>query len=68
MWAPTTSAESKCWGGYYKDFIDNVIFDPKAKKKYVDGSFNQLVFDGKYTRELSNALSDHCTISVGLSL
>jgi endonuclease/exonuclease/phosphatase family metal-dependent hydrolase len=27
-----------------------------------------LVFDGKYTRELSNALSDHCPISVELNL
>jgi endonuclease/exonuclease/phosphatase family metal-dependent hydrolase len=68
MWAPTISVESKCWGGYYKDFIDHVVFDPKAKQKYVDGSLNQLVFDGKYTRELSNALSDHCPISVELNL
>jgi endonuclease/exonuclease/phosphatase family metal-dependent hydrolase len=68
MWAPTTKAESKCWGGYYKDFIDHIVFDPKAKQRYVDGSFNQLVFDPKYTRKLSNSLSDHCPISVELTL
>jgi endonuclease/exonuclease/phosphatase family metal-dependent hydrolase len=68
MWALTMSEESKCWGGYYKDYIDHVVFDPKAKQMYVDDSLNQLVFDGKYTRELSNALSDHCPISVELNL
>lgn len=68
MWAPTTKAESKCWGGYYKDFIDHIVFDPKAKQRYVKGSFNQLVFDGKYSKQLSRSLSDHCPISVELKL
>lgn len=68
LWAPTIKAESKCWGGYYKDYIDHIIFDPKAKTHYVPNSFEQLVFDEKYTRELSQTLSDHCPISVELAL
>jgi endonuclease/exonuclease/phosphatase family metal-dependent hydrolase len=68
MWAPTTTGESKCWGGYYKDYIDHIVFDPKAKQRYVDDSFSQLVFDQKYTRKLSNSLSDHCPISVQIRL
>lgn len=68
LWAPTTTAESKCWGGYYKDFIDHIVFDPKAKQRYVKGSFTQLVFDENYTKQLSLSLSDHCPISVELSL
>jgi endonuclease/exonuclease/phosphatase family metal-dependent hydrolase len=68
MWAPTISADSKCWGGYYKDYIDHIVFDPKAKQRYVNGSFSQLVFDGKYSKELSRSLSDHCPISVELKL
>ena len=68
LWAPTIKAESKCWGGYYKDYIDHIVFDPKAKAQYVPNSFGQLVFDEKYTRELSQTLSDHCPISVELAL
>ncbi len=68
LWAPTIKAESQCWGGYYKDYIDHIIFDPKAKMRYVPNSFAQLVFDEKYTRELSQNLSDHCPISVELAL
>ena len=68
LWAPTMMAESKCWGGYYKDYIDHIIFDPKAKARYVDNSFDQLVFKPKYTKELSQTLSDHCPISVELAL
>lgn len=68
MWAPTISANSNCWGGYYKDYIDHIVFDPKAKQCYVKGSFNQLVFDGKYTKQLGRSLSDHCPISVELKL
>ena len=68
LWAPTIKAESQCWGGYYKDYIDHIVFDVKAKQHYVQGSFKQLVFDPKYTRELSQSLSDHCPISVKLEL
>jgi endonuclease/exonuclease/phosphatase family metal-dependent hydrolase len=68
LWAPTITAESQCWGGYYKDYIDHIIFDPKAKTHYVKNSFEQLVFEPKYTRELSQKLSDHCPISIKLAL
>ncbi len=68
LWAPTIHAESKCWDGKYKDYIDHIIFDPKAKRQYVDNSFAQLVFDGKYSKHLSQTLSDHCPISVQLTL
>ncbi|MGB1261828.1 MAG: endonuclease/exonuclease/phosphatase family protein [Cognaticolwellia sp.] len=68
LWAPTINAESKCWGGYYKDYIDHIVFDPRAKALYVENSFEQLVFDAKYTKELSQTLSDHCPISVELTL
>lgn len=68
LWTPTLTKNSKCWGGYYKDYIDHIVLDPKAKSKFINGSFEQLVFDGKYSRELSNALSDHCPISVELNL
>jgi endonuclease/exonuclease/phosphatase family metal-dependent hydrolase len=67
MWSPTLSANSDCWGGYYKDYIDHIVLDPKAKKRYVEGSFHQLVFTGKYTKKLSRSLSDHCPISVELN-
>lgn len=68
LWAPTMHVDSKCWGGYYKDYIDHIIFDPKAKARYVENSYAQLVFKAKYTRELSQTLSDHCPISVELAL
>jgi len=68
MWTPTTTKNSKCWGGYYKDFIDHIVFDPKAKQRYIEDSFEQLVFDEKYTKKLSESLSDHCPISVKLTL
>jgi len=68
LWAPTIKAESQCWGGYYKDYIDHIVFDVKAKQNYVKNSFKQLVFDPKYTRELSRSLSDHCPISVEVKL
>ena len=68
MWTPTLTKNSKCWGGYYKDYIDHIVLDPRAKDMFVDGSFKQLVFDGKYSKELSRALSDHCPISVEMKL
>lgn len=68
LWAPTINAESKCWGGYYKDYIDHIVFNPLAKQQYVESSFEQLVFEPKYTRELSQRLSDHCPIAVSLTL
>ncbi|ALO35175.1 hypothetical protein CMT41_10925 [Colwellia sp. MT41] len=68
LWTPTTTVNSDCWGGYYKDYIDHILFNPKAKKLYVDASFEQLVFKGKYSKELSRNLSDHCPISVKLQL
>jgi endonuclease/exonuclease/phosphatase family metal-dependent hydrolase len=68
LWTPTATADSKCWGGYYKDYIDHIVFSPNAKKLYVDNSFDQLVFSETYTRELSRNLTDHCPISVQLKL
>jgi len=68
LWTPTATANSDCWGGYYKDYIDHIIFSPKAKENYVEASFEQLVFKPKYTKELSRSLSDHCPISVKLKL
>ncbi|MCJ8321451.1 MAG: endonuclease/exonuclease/phosphatase family protein [Colwellia sp.] len=68
LWTPTLTKNSKCWGGYYKDYIDHIVLDPRAKAMFVIESFSQLVFDGKYTKELSRSLSDHCPISVELEL
>ncbi len=68
LWTPTTTINSNCWGGYYKDYIDHILFSPKAKKRYIDKSFNQLVFKPKYTKKLSQNISDHCPISVKLKL
>lgn len=68
LWTPTTAANSGCWGGYYKDYIDHIIFSPKAKENYIDASFEQLIFKPKYTKELSRNLSDHCPISVKVKL
>lgn len=64
MWTPTAKINSDCWGGYYKDYIDHIVFDPKARQQYINGSFEQLVFDEKYSKKLSRSLSDHCPISV----
>jgi endonuclease/exonuclease/phosphatase family metal-dependent hydrolase len=68
LWAPTIAAESQCWGGYYKDYIDHIIFDPQAKQRLVADSFSQLVFEQKYSRKISQNISDHCPISVELAL
>lgn len=68
LWTPTASKNSDCWGGYYKDYIDHIVFNPKAKQFYVEDSFEQLVFKPKYTRKLSQTLSDHCPISVEVRL
>ena len=67
LWTPTMKKESACWGGYYKDYIDHIVFNPSAKALYQDESFSQLVFTPKYTKKLSQTLSDHCPISVKLS-
>jgi endonuclease/exonuclease/phosphatase family metal-dependent hydrolase len=68
LWTPTTTKNSDCWGGYYKDYIDHIVFNPSSKSMYVDNSFEQLVFKEKYTKELSRSLTDHCPISVKLAL
>ena len=68
LWTPTATKNSDCWGGYYKDYIDHVVFNPIAKSMYVNDSFEQLVFKEKYTKELSRSLTDHCPISVKLAL
>lgn len=68
LWTPTAELDSGCWGGYYKDYIDHIVFSPNAKKMYIKNSFEQLVFKEKYTRELSQNLSDHCPISVKLDM
>lgn len=68
LWTPTASANSACWGGHYKDYIDHIVFGVSAKAQYVNGSFDQLIFDPKYTRKLSQTLSDHCPVSVKINL
>lgn len=68
MWSPTITSESACWGGYYKDYIDHIILSPKAKEKFVNSSFNQLVFEQEYSKKSSQNLSDHCPISLKLNL
>jgi endonuclease/exonuclease/phosphatase family metal-dependent hydrolase len=68
MWSPTLTTNSGCWGGYYKDYIDHIVLGPKATARYVEGSFEQLVYEGKYTKKLSRSLSDHCPISLELVL
>jgi len=68
LWSPTTKINSACWGGYYKDYIDHILFSPQAKKTYVNASFKQLVFKPKYTQKLAQRLSDHCPISVKIKL
>ncbi len=67
LWTPTTSRNSRCWGGYYKDYIDHILFSPKAKNKLVKGSFSQLVFKAKYAKKRAQRLSDHCPISVKIN-
>ncbi len=66
MWTPTLDKNSKCWGGYYKDYIDHIVLDTRAKSMFIESSFNQLVFEGEYSKEISRSLSDHCPISVEL--
>jgi len=68
LWTPTATKNSDCWGGYYKDYIDHIVFNPSAKNMYQDNSFEQLVFKEKYTKELSRSLTDHCPISIKLAL
>lgn len=68
LWSPTLSKNSQCWGGFYKNYIDHIVFSPSAKLKYVDDSFNQLLFEGKFSKKRAKALSDHCPISVVLNL
>jgi len=68
LWTPTATANSDCWGGYYKDYIDHIVFNPNAKSMYKADSFDQLVFKEKYTKKLSRSLTDHCPISVNMTL
>jgi endonuclease/exonuclease/phosphatase family metal-dependent hydrolase len=68
MWAPTLTKNSECWGGYFKEYIDHIVLDPKARKQYVKNSFRQLVFAQKFTRKLSQNLSDHCPISIEIDM
>lgn len=70
LWSPTVldNAESKCWGGYYKDYIDHIILSKAAKGMYVDNSFKQLIYQGRYSKDAANSLSDHCPISIELNL
>lgn len=68
LWSPTLKKNSKCWGGYYKDYIDHIVLDPKAKSQFINDSFKQIVFDETYSKELSKTLSDHCPISIVLDL
>ena len=67
LWAPTTSLNSQCWGGYFKDYIDHIVFNAAAKKFYRDGSFKQWLYQEKYSRKRTRLLSDHCPISVTLN-
>jgi endonuclease/exonuclease/phosphatase family metal-dependent hydrolase len=68
LWTPTVTKNSDCWGGYYKDYIDHIVFNPSAKNMYLQNSFSQLVFKEKYSKEVSRSLSDHCPISVKVNL
>jgi endonuclease/exonuclease/phosphatase family metal-dependent hydrolase len=68
MWTATLTQDSACWGGYFKEYIDHIVLDPKARNQYVKGSFKQLVFDQKYTRKLSQNLTDHCPISIEIEM
>jgi len=68
LWTPTATKNSDCWGGYYKDYIDHIVFNPSAKNMYQQSSFEQLVFKEKYTKALSRSLTDHCPISVKVNL
>jgi len=68
LWTPTATKNSDCWGGYYKDYIDHIVFNPSAKDLYKQNSFEQLVFKEKYTKALSRSLTDHCPISVKVNL
>jgi endonuclease/exonuclease/phosphatase family metal-dependent hydrolase len=67
LWAPTTSLNSQCWGGYFKDYIDHIVFNSAAKSLYHEGSFKQWLYSGKYSRKRARLLSDHCPISVTLN-
>jgi endonuclease/exonuclease/phosphatase family metal-dependent hydrolase len=67
LWAPTTSLNSKCWGGYFTDYIDHIVFNNIAKRLYREGSFKQWLYQEKYSRKRTRLLSDHCPISVTLN-
>ena len=68
MWTPTLTKNSKCWDGYFKDYIDHIVLDPRARAQYAKDSFNQLIYEGKYSRKLSQNLSDHCPISIEIEM
>jgi exonuclease III len=67
LWAPTTSLNSKCWGGYFKDYIDHIVFSDAARNYYRKGSFKQWLYREKYSRKRARLLSDHCPISITLN-
>ena len=66
LWAATTSLNSGCWGGYFTDYIDHIVLNNTAKSLYLEGSFKQWLYFGKYSKKRTRLLSDHCPISVTL--
>jgi len=54
---PTMNRLSNCWGGEYPDYIDHILGNDV---QFIEGSFDQLVYD----TDTGNELSDHCPISV----
>ena len=67
LWAPTTSLNSQCWGGYFTDYIDHIVFNIAAKSLYREESFKQWLYLEKYSQKHARLLSDHCPISVTLN-
>ena len=58
----------QCWNGHFSDYIDHIIVDPRAKDMVVNNSFNELVYAESPYSTYYQHLSDHCPISVLVSL
>jgi endonuclease/exonuclease/phosphatase family metal-dependent hydrolase len=67
LWAPTEGQTSRCWGGQYKEFIDHLVLNRRARELYVEQSFEQLLYDAR-DAEHKRVLSDHCPLSISLRL
>ncbi len=65
LWSPTEGQTSRCWGAKHPVFIDHIVFNRSAARRFVSGSFVQLLYDAEdaaYRRRLS----DHCPLVVTL--